>query len=162
MVLASQSEVACICTLSAFYHVAKQHSKGVSTQATAFAPWPSARFVFIVRHSVFTTPLQKLCRMKIWGFFSKTKKHCRCKYNQNNINYKGYDISNSWHSNRFVILRKYLNPVILYACQRGTYGLISWRPIFTKIYVTFHFFMDNQSSLLTLILHEIPCIFSYC
>ena len=27
-------EVACICTLSAFYCMAKQHSKGVSTQAT--------------------------------------------------------------------------------------------------------------------------------
>ena len=24
----------CVCTLSAFYHMAKQHSKGVSTQAT--------------------------------------------------------------------------------------------------------------------------------
>ena len=33
-VLASQSEVVCICTLSAFYHMAKQHSKWVSTQAT--------------------------------------------------------------------------------------------------------------------------------
>ena len=28
--LASQSEVACICTLSALYHMAKQQSKGVS------------------------------------------------------------------------------------------------------------------------------------
>ena len=27
VVLASQSEVACICTLIAFYHMAKQHSK---------------------------------------------------------------------------------------------------------------------------------------
>ena len=34
VVLASQLEVACICTLSAFYHLAKQHSKGVSTQAS--------------------------------------------------------------------------------------------------------------------------------
>ena len=34
VVLASQSEVTCICTLTAFYHMAKQHSKGVSTQAT--------------------------------------------------------------------------------------------------------------------------------
>ena len=28
------SKVACICTLSAFYHMARKHSKGVSTQAT--------------------------------------------------------------------------------------------------------------------------------
>ena len=34
VVLASQSEVACICILSAFYHMAKQHSKEVSTQTT--------------------------------------------------------------------------------------------------------------------------------
>ena len=34
VVLVSQSEVAYICELSAFYHMAKQHSKGVSTQAT--------------------------------------------------------------------------------------------------------------------------------
>ena len=32
--LESQSKVVCICTLSAFYHMAKQHSKGISTQAT--------------------------------------------------------------------------------------------------------------------------------
>ena len=30
VVLAAQEEVVCICTLSAFYHMAKQHSKGVS------------------------------------------------------------------------------------------------------------------------------------
>ena len=34
LTLASQSEVVCICTLSDFYHMAKQHSKGASTQTT--------------------------------------------------------------------------------------------------------------------------------
>ena len=46
----SQPEVACIYSLSAFYHTAKQHSKSVSTQTTAFAPRPSAIFVFINYH----------------------------------------------------------------------------------------------------------------
>ena len=34
VVLVSQSEVVCIYTVSAFYHMAKQCSKGVSPQAT--------------------------------------------------------------------------------------------------------------------------------
>ena len=41
VVLTSQSEVVCICTLSAFYHMAKQHSKGISTQ-----PYSSGNDIF--------------------------------------------------------------------------------------------------------------------
>ena len=62
-------EVSCICTLSAFYHMAKQHTKGVSTQATdgttvkssaqyrctyscpRYCPWaPTTQIHFIVKN----------------------------------------------------------------------------------------------------------------
>ena len=80
--------------------MAKQHSKGVSTQATAFAPRPSARFMFLLHASLISLEEKMFfwklcCRINFYHLFQRAKEEGgrRQGDNQNNDEILGFSKS---------------------------------------------------------------------